>query len=38
VLAFGGAALTLIVLAMGSALLPALRARRVEPIVALRHQ
>jgi predicted permease len=37
-LAFGGASLTLIVLAMGSALLPALRARRVEPIVALRHQ
>ena len=37
-LAFGGAAFTLIVLAMGSTLLPALRARRVEPIVALRHQ
>jgi predicted permease len=36
--AFGGASLVLIVLAMGSALLPALRARRVEPIVALRHQ
>jgi predicted permease len=37
-LAFGGASLTLIVLAMGSALMPALGARRVEPIVALRHQ
>jgi predicted permease len=37
-LAFGAASATLIVLAMGSALLPALRARRVEPIVALRHQ
>jgi predicted permease len=37
-LAFGGASALLIVLAMGSALLPALRARRVEPIVALRHQ
>lgn len=37
-LAFGGASVVLIVLAMGSALLPALGARRVEPIVALRHQ